>query len=69
MDALVADLVQTSGRGIKFAEAGEAVVLDTLMKSASERVGVLSKTILDLDEVGGAVKVQADQLLDRVEVF
>ena len=62
-------LLFTSNRGIKGTEAGGAVVLDTLMKSVAERVGVLSKNILDIDEVGGSVKVQADQLLNRVEAL
>ena len=39
---------------MKGVDAGGAVVLDTLIKSAAERVGVLSEAITQLDEVGGA---------------
>ncbi len=63
------DLRFTNTFGIKGVDAGGAVVLDTLLKSVSERVGVLSEAIMQLEEVGGSVKTQADQLLARVEIF
>ena len=63
------DLRFTNTFGVKGVDAGGAVVLDTLLKSVSERVGVLSEAIMQLDEVGGSVKTQADQLLARVEIF
>lgn len=59
----------TNTQGVQGVDAGGAVVFDTLVKSVSERVNVLSEAIVKLDDVGGSVKTQAEQLLKRVETL
>lgn len=54
---------------VKGVDAGGAVVLRSLVDSATERLTILAKELLDLDEIDLDARTQALQVMDRAEAL